>query len=182
MECNSLIEEQLRKLRAQYDIAIADADKLYAAKIYDKAINAYKQAERLKPDETYPREMITKITKYIEENAIVDVVEQVVTINSNTKQKFGFEPVRINVRKTNYVLIKARNLSDKPFKIIFGYGSDKGKSGGFVVQVPQDAEYNDYIIRVGNQYKWFSEDNNWITIYPENGDIEIKMVRISTSN
>ncbi len=182
MECNSLIEEQLRKLRVQYDIAIADADKLYAAKIYDKAINAYKEAERVKPDETYPREMITKITKYIEENAIVDVVEQIVTINSNTEQRFAFEPVRINVRKTNYVLVKARNLSDKAFKIIFGYGSDNGKSGGFVLQVPQDTEYNDYIIRVGNQYKWFSEDNNWITIYPENGDIEIKMVRISTSN
>lgn len=180
MECNSLIEEQLKKLRAQYDIAIADADKLYAARIYDKAINAYKEAKRIKPDETYPREMIDKITRFIEENVIVDVINQIVSINSNTEERFSFEPVRINVRKSNYILVKARNLSEKEFKIIFGYGSDKGKNGGFVVQVPNEEKYNDFIIRVGNQYKWFSEDNNWLTVYPENGDIEIKMVRIST--
>ncbi len=182
MQCNSLIEEQMRKLSAQYDIAIADADKLYAAKIYDKAINAYKEAELIKRDETYPREMINKITKYIEENAIVDIVNELVTIGSNTEQKFEFEPVLITARKSNYIVVKAKNLSDKEFKIIFGYGSSKGKSGGFVVQVPQSSEYNDFIIRVGNQYKWFSEDNNWISVYPENGDIEISMIKISSSN
>jgi len=182
MECNSLIEEQNRKLRAQYDIAIADADKLYAAKIYDKAINTYKEAEQIIPDESYPREMIDKITKYIEENAIVDIIKEVIAINANTEERFEFEPVLVSARKSNYIVVKARNLSDKEFKIIFGYGSSKGKSGGFVVQVPQSDEYNDFIIRVGNQYKWFSEDNNWISVYPENGDIEIKMIKISSSN
>jgi tetratricopeptide (TPR) repeat protein len=181
-ECNSLLAEQLRKIKNQYDLAIADADKLYASKIYDKAIKAYQDAEQIKPDETYPREMITKITKYIEENAIVDVVNKQIAINSGVTEKFSFEPIRINVRKSNYVLVKARNLGENEFKIIFTYGSAKGKNGGFVVQVPQGQEYNDFIIRVGNQYKWFSEDNDWLSIYPENGDIEIKLVRISTSN
>lgn len=181
-QCNGFIAEQLRQAKARYDIAIADADKFYASKIYDKAIKAYQGAEKLKPDETYPREMITKITSYIEENAIVDVVNKLIAINSGVTEKFSFEPVKINVRKTNYVLVKARNLSGNDFKIIFTYGSSGSKNGGFVVQVPGSDEYNDYIIRVGNQYKWFSEDNDWISIYPEGGDIEIKMVRISTSN
>jgi len=48
--------------------------------------------------------------------------------------------------------------------------------------MPEDDQVNDFIIRVGNQYKWFSEDNNWLEIYPENGDIEITLVRISTTN
>ena len=56
------------------------------------------------------------------------------------------------------------------------------KNGGFVLQVPEGEDYNDFIVRVGNQYKWFSEDNDWISIYPENGDIEISLVRISTSD
>jgi hypothetical protein len=80
------------------------------------------------------------------------------------------------------VLVKARNLSGDDFKIIFTYGSNKGKNGGFVVQVPNTEEYNDFIIRVGNQYKWFSEDNDWLSVYPENGDIEIKMIRISAGD
>ena len=181
-ECNTVLAEELKRIKTQYDLAIGDADKLYASRIFDKAIKAYQKAETIKPDETYPREMIDKITSYIEENAIVDVLKDVKVINSGVTEKFTFEPVRINVRKSNYVLVKARNLSNKSFKIIFTYGSKKGKNGGFVVQVPEGDDYNDFIIRVGNQYKWFSEDNDWLSVYPENGDIEIKMIRISTSD
>lgn len=181
-KCNTILAEELRRLQTQYNLAIADADKLYASKIYDKAINAYQKAEKIKPDEEYARKQIIKITSYIEENAIVDIVKDFVTINSGVTEKFEFEPVKISVRKSNYVLVKARNLSGEDFKIIFTYGSKNGKNGGFVVQVPESEEYNDFIIRVGNQYKWFSEDNDWLSILPENGDIEIKMVRISTSD
>ena len=181
-ECNTFLAERLREIKAQYNIAIADADKLYATKIYDKAIKAYKKANSIKPDEEYPLDQIAKITNLIEVNAITDVLTGITVINSETTERFNFEPLPINVRKTNYILIKARNLGEKPFKIIFNYGSKKGKNGGFVVQVPEGSEYNDFIIRVGNQYKWFSEDNDWLTVYPENGDIEIKMVRISKSD
>lgn len=181
-ECNTLLAEIQRKIKNDYDIAIADADKLYAVKIYDKAIQAYQDAETIKPDETYPREMIKKITKLIEDNAITDVINQTIVINSGVEETFQFEPVKINVRKTNYVLIKARSLDGKPFKLIFNYGSAGSKNGGFVLQVPAGEGFNDFIVRVGNQYKWFSEDNDWISIYPENGTIEINLVRISTSD
>ena len=178
-ECNGFIAERLKILSAEYDVAIATADKLYASKIYDKAIVAFKKAENIKPDETYPAEMINKISKYIKENSIVDVINNLESISIGATEKFTFDPVKISVRKSNYIFLKAKNLSGKPVKIIFSYGSDKGKNGGFVVQVNEDEDFNDYIIRVGNQYKWFAEDNNWITIHPENGDVEITMLRIS---
>ncbi|MCF6342470.1 MAG: hypothetical protein L3J31_06660 [Bacteroidales bacterium] len=181
-ECNSILAERLKELKVQYDIAIADADKLYATKIYDKAIKAYQNAEAIKPDEVYPHEQITKITDLIEKNAIVDVVSDTIVIGSETTERFAFKPLPVNVRKTNYILVKAKNKSGKSFKIIFTYGSSKGKNGGFVVQVPEGDKYNDFIIRVGNQYKWFSDDNDWLSIYPENGDIEISMIRISKSD
>ncbi len=178
-ECNSFIAQKLKLVQAEYSVAIADADKLYASKIFDKAIVAFKKAENIKPDETYPSEMIEKITRYIEENSIVDVIKYSDTLISGIDEKFGFEPIKINVRKSNYIFIKAKNLVDKPTKLIFSYGSDTGKNGGFVVQIVEGDTFNDYIIRVGNQYKWFSEDNNWLSIIPENGDVEITMMRIS---
>ncbi len=181
-ECNGYIAENLKRLSEEYAIAIADADKLYASKIYDKAIVAYRKAGNTKPDETYPGEMIDKISRYIIENSIVDVIKTSDTVSSGTTEKYEFEPIKINVRKSNYIFLKARNLSGKPVKIIFSYGSDTGKNGGFVVQIIEDEFFNDYIVRVGNQYKWFAEDNNWLTIYPENGDIEITMLRISKGN
>jgi hypothetical protein len=181
-ETNSLIEEKLRLVKNKFDLAIADADKLYAAKIYDKAISAYQKADKIFPEETYPEEMIKKITDLIETNAIVDVIKVPTVVNSGKTEKIAFEPIRISVRKSNYILVKAKNLSGNSFKIIFGYGSKTGKNGGFVVSVPEGNESNDYIIRVGNQYKWFSDDNNWISVYPENGDIEISLLRISKSD
>ena len=37
----------------------------------------------------------------------------------------------------------------------------------------------DYIIRVGGQYKWVSEDNNWISLQPEGGSAEVSLIQIS---
>ena len=177
--CNSHIARRLKLIVAEYSVAISDADKLYASKIYDKAIVAFKKAEKIKPDETYPSEMINKINKFIEENSIVDVINVADTIFSGVTEKFDFIPIKINVRKSNYIFIKAKNLVDKPTKLIFSYGSDTGKNGGFVMQIIEGDVFNDYIVRVGNQYKWFSKDNNWLSIIPENGNVEISMLRIS---
>ncbi|MCB2207998.1 MAG: hypothetical protein KQH67_06840 [Bacteroidetes bacterium] len=181
-ESERIIEEELKVIRGQYDVVIAEADNLYNSRIYDKAIQSYQQARAMLPDEPYPVEMIKKITKYLDDNAITDVVKERIVINSEVTEKFDFDPIPVNVRKSNYVLVKARNLTNNSFKMIFSYGGDNGKNGGFVVQVPQDEEMNDFIIRVGNQYKWFAEDNNWMSIYSQNGDIEISIVRITTSN
>ncbi|MBU3928555.1 MAG: hypothetical protein KKB74_12180 [Bacteroidetes bacterium] len=181
-ECNNKLAEVLLLLTKEYKQAVAEADNLYTARIYDKAITAYRQAQSIKSDETYPGEMIAKITKYIEENAITDVLNGSLAVQTKTTEKLAFEPVPVNVRKSNYVFVRARNLSGHPVSVIFSYGSNAGKNGGFVLQMPEDDQVNDFIIRVGNQYKWFSEDNNWLEIYPENGDIEITLVRISTTN
>ncbi len=181
-ECNGFIAEQLKKLKAKYDLAVADADKFYAAKIYDRAIKAYKRAAEIMPGETYPDEMIKKITKFIEDNAITDIIKEPVTIAKGETQKFQFNPLPVKVRKSNYLYVKARNKSGKAYKVIFAYGSKNGKNGGFVVPVPADNEMHEFIIRVGNQYKWFSEDNDWVSIFPEKGDLEISLLRISKSN
>ena len=180
--CNTEIDAMMRKIKGEYDLAIADADKLYASKIFDKAIKAYRKAAKIKPDETYPAEMIAKITQFIEENSVVDVINTKTVISQNETKKFIFEPVKINVRKYNYILLRASNPEGKAAKLLFTYGSDKGKNGGFVVTLVEGAGNHDYLIRIGNQYKWFSEDNNWITILPQNGSVDIDLVRISKTN
>ena len=178
-ECDKYIAERKALLMEDYKIAIAEAEKFYNGKIYDKAILAFRKAHQILPSETYPDEMINQITKFIEENSIVDIINAVDTIFMGSTDKLAFNPVKISVRKSNYIFLKVKNLSDKATKLIFSYGSDGSKNGGFVVQVIESNDYNDYIVRVGNQYKWFSEDNNWLTIHPENGDVEISMLRIS---
>ena len=181
-ECNNLLAELMKQVMAEYNQAVAEADKLYEAKVYDKAIAGYQKAGALNPNETYPGEMIRTITKYIEDNAITDILNSTLTVSTKTTEKLAFDPVPVNVRKSNYIMVKARSISGTPVSVIFSYGSAGGKNGGFVVTIPGGDQSNEFIIRVGNQYKWFSEDNNWLEIYPENGDIELTLVRISTTN
>ncbi len=180
--CKQALAEQLKQKKAAYALAIADADKLYASKIFDKAIRAYERAKKAVPSETYPGEMIQKITRFIEENAVLDIVHEKILVAAGQTKKFSFEPIRVDVRKKNYVLIRARNVDGKSFRIIITYGKDKTKNGGFVVEVPQGKALHDFIIRIGNQYKWFSQDNNWFSVYSGNHPLEIELVRISKSN
>ena len=80
-------EEILRKkqiVQEAYDKAIADADKFYAGKIYDDAIEAYRTAAELKPSENYPREMSKRILKLLSERAIVQINKDPVLIKDNT--------------------------------------------------------------------------------------------------
>ncbi len=179
LELNSIIA-QIQKARQQaYDIAIADADKFYNSKIYDKAIQSYLIAAEKKTDETYPIEMIKKITKIISENVIIDINKEQIIIPENTERKFSFEPIPVKERKSNYILLKAKSTVDRNFKVILNYGKDNSKSGGTLIKIPVSNEVKDYIIRIGAQYKWFSEDNNWISLYPEGGEIEVSLIQIS---
>ena len=180
--CKTFIVQIVAEQTQKYKLAIVEADKLYAAKVYDKAIKAYKKAEKAKPDETYPAEMIKKIMDYIQKNAIVDLIKEKILIPAGETKKLLFKALPVDVRKSNYVFVKAHNVDGKSFRIIFTYGKDKSKNGGFVVQVPPGKINQDFIIRVGIQYKWFSDDNNWLSIYPENNPIEISLVRISKSD
>jgi tetratricopeptide (TPR) repeat protein len=181
-QAESLLREQQMAIMTEYNKFINDADKQYNAKAYDRAIEAYTNAERINPEETYPREMIRKIAQIIEANKLVEVNLEPVQVLANTTKRFEFSPVNVIERRTNYIIIKAKNMGETEYPLIFSYGSENGRNGGFVLPIPANSEYQDYIVRIGSQYRWFSEDNNWFSITPENGDIEVGLLQISRGN
>lgn len=181
-QCQQQLAATLQASKKQYDQEIAIADKYYHEKAFDQAIDAYRKAHHIMAEDPYPLEMVHKITKYLSDNAIEDVVKQKVTIGSNKTMQFSFKPLPIDVRESNYVLIKATNISGNSFNIIITFGEGKAKNGGFVVQVPQKKGQYDFIIRVGTRYQWFSENNDWFTIFSENNPIQVDLIRISKSD
>ncbi len=181
-EVSTLYMIELETLKVDYRKYIADADNYFKEKIYDGAIENYRIAARILPDEDYPGKMIARITKIINDNAIIDVNKLAQIIPDNTEKRFSFNPLPASVRKENYILLKAKNVSDHDFKMLVNFGQDNSKAGGVVLQVPKGDMVRDYIIRIGALYKWFSEDNNWLSIYPEGGDIEVALIRISKSD
>lgn len=179
---NQEIMKKRQVIQAEYDKSIADADKFYASKLYDNAIDSYRASSLLKPDEEYPKEMVRRILKMLSERSIVQINKDPLLIPNNTQHKFDFFSVPVKDRKSNYIYFTARNASVKDYKLIINFGKDQAKNGGFVVKVPAGSDINEYIVRISAQYKWFSDDNNWITFYPEGGDIEVSLLQISYSD
>ena len=169
-------------LQNEYNSLITKGDAQFQSKNYDKAIEFYTKAINVGTGNPYPNNKIREIGEILAANKLVDLVSTTMTINSSETQRYDFEPVDASTRRGNYLLIKAKNLGDKPFIMYISYGSKNGRNGGFTVNVPKNQDVNDFIVRIGSQYKWFSEDNTWIEILPENGNIEIINMEITKGN
>jgi len=174
------IDSIYRANKAKYDQAVTEGDRFYNSYEYDKAIDSYTVASELLPMENYPREMISKIRRTITENAIVDVLKTTVTIAAGEEKQFPFTPVNMASRKNNFVYIKIRNLSSKPFNVLMRYGLDKQPGGGVVIRnLSPDGKVNERLISVRDQDAWYRSDNNWISLYPQGGDVEVTFIQIS---
>lgn len=174
-----LNDARLATLMNEYEQYISNADNQYNTNNLDKAIEYYSKALALNTGNTYPADMIDKISIMLQENKLAILVDENTIINSNETKKFNFEPVDVTTRKGNYILIKAKNLSDRSYTMFISYGSPNGNSGSLIVRIPNNQDTNSFIIKIGTQYKWFSEDNTWIELTPEGGDIEIELMEIT---
>lgn len=177
-----LEDDRIAALRVQYNAFIKDGDANFKANVFDKAIEAYTKAEELNL-ETYPTEMIARISEIIEANKLYELNNEYITLTAGTPKRFDFNKIEIGVRRSNYIIIKVRNPHpEKTFPMIVSFGGEGGKNGGFVLPIPDNEEEKTFIFRIGAQYKWFSEDNTWIEIISENNDVEIGLVEVSRSN
>ncbi|MCQ2305797.1 MAG: hypothetical protein MJZ97_12500 [Bacteroidales bacterium] len=177
-----LEDDRIAALRVQYNAFIKDGDANFKANVFDKAIEAYTKAEELNL-ETYPTEMIARISEIIEANKLYELNNDYFTMTAGTPKRFDFNKIEIGVRRSNYIIIKVRNPHpEKTFPMIVSFGGEGGKNGGFVLPIPDNEEEKTFIFRIGAQYKWFSEDNTWIEIISENNDVEIGLVEVSRSN
>ncbi len=59
------LADEFNSIKLQYDEAITAADRLFNLKYYEKARESYELAAKVKPDEDYPTEQISKIDKLL---------------------------------------------------------------------------------------------------------------------
>jgi hypothetical protein len=108
-----------------------------------------------------------------------DIVSSPVTINNNQEEKFSFDPLSDADRKSSILIIKAKGIASRNFKVFVNYGRGGSKNGGYILPVSPSDEENEYMIPLGKQNKWFSEDNNWIKIIPQGGSVDISVMKIA---
>lgn len=173
---------RLANLMAEYNQHISNGDNQYKSNNLDKAIESYRKALALNTGESYPSEMIETINTIFEENKIIVLLNEVVNINANETKKFTFNSIDPKTRKNNYIIIKARNVSGNTSNIYVSYGNQNGSNGKLDIKTSNNQDINNYIIKIGAQYKWFSEDNTWIELTTDGGDFEIELVEITKGN
>jgi len=178
-EINKIIEETKLARSSEYNKALEIADKLYNTKVFDQAIEAYENAAKMNPGDSYPELQIGKIRKYMSDRAILDLNSQALTIGKGNEKIFTFSAIDPSLRKNNYILLKARSTSNTDPKVYLSYGKDNSKNGGIVLRNMDKSAISDFLISISIQDKWFREDNNWISISVETGEIEITKVQIA---
>ena len=166
-----------------YSSTILKADDLYELKQYKEARDLYKKARELYPIQKYPNLRIAEINDLLRAEeyakAIGDINKEL--IEKRTEKKFTFTPIT-DKKGNNYVLIEAKNLSHKPYKVLVYYGKDDERSGGLVFDAKEHDKVEKYVVRVGAQENWFKRQNNWISIQPLGGDLEVYSIQILQGN
>lgn len=180
-EINVIIRSSNQNAMQAYDKTISDADKFFSSGAYGQALDSYRNAQSLMPEESYPVEMIDKIMKILNDNAFRKLLTSSKSIQNNEVEKFSFEPISVTDRKSSILLIRVRGMGIRDFKVFVSYGKGGSKNGGFIMPVPGGEDMKEYVFELGNQYTWFSEDNNWISLTPQGGSIEVSLVEIAKS-
>ena len=174
--------DRIAALRSQYEKFVKEGDANFKTNTFDKAIEAYTKAEEIGL-ETYPTEMIARISEIIEQNKLYELNSEPMLLAAGEAKRFEFNKIDVAVRRSNYIIIKVRNPHpEKTFPMIVSFGGAGGKNGGFVLPIAATEEEKTFIFRIGSQYKWFSEDNTWIEIISENNEVEIGKLEVSRSN
>lgn len=173
------IKDLLGASEKEYQAFIKQGDDAYQRLIYQDAIMAYENALGIFPNEAYPRMMLDKIDAKIRRESVVNLVLTPETISSGVEKKYTFRPIDYRDRKDNYILIELKTLTEDRMRVFINFGKDGMKNGGYSVNMVQRDGYTKYFVRIDRQLRWKSEDNNWISLLPEGGDLEVSKIQIS---
>ncbi len=169
-----------RVAKANYDMAIRNGDGSFRNRDYTSALEAYTEATGFLPSEPYPLEMIAKIRKRIIDNKVVDILTSAATIKDNQEKRFNFNPIAFGSRSDAYFYIKLRNLSDKPINVMVRYGRDGAQNGGVIMRnISFSGKDSERMVIVYDQDPWIRNDNNWVGLVPQGGDIEVSLIQIA---
>jgi tetratricopeptide (TPR) repeat protein len=179
-EINKKLEEELMAQQKEYDRYIADGERFYSTKYYQEAILAFEKALTVFPFEKYPSEMIDKIFELIKKTSMLTLLDGKITLVQNQEEKFKFDPIAFKDRSENYILLEVKRLNpETQVKLFVNFGKGGSQNGGYSIPLKSKDGYHSYFVSIGKQVRWVNQDNDYISIMPEGGDVEVKLIKLS---
>lgn len=179
-EINKILEQELLAQQKEYDRYIADGERFYSTKYYQEAILSFEKALGVFPFEKYPAEMIDKIFEMIKKNSMLTLLDGKMTLSKNKEEKFKFDPIAFKDRSENYILLEVKRLNpDEQVKLFVNFGKGGSQNGGYSIPLESRDGYHSYFVSIGKQVRWVNQDNDYISLLPEGGDVEVKLIKLS---
>ncbi len=169
-----------------YRLNVEQGDKLFSQHRYLAARDAYHKAFNIYPDSDYPVRRIREINEiimrgeemeafynkgYMEASGLKEI------IGNNTEHIYHIVPFS-RYRSGSYIDMKVKNLSEQNIRLFVNYGVGQSRRGGIAVVIPRVEDYYSLKINVSSQPSWIRSDNNWISLSPVGGDIEVEYIRV----
>jgi len=181
-ETRRILDKRHQQMMEQYNKIIADADKKYEKKKFSEAIDAYEKAGRINDEADYPGKMIARINKYLKDHSLRKVINDSTTIAGNTQKQFSFQPLSYRDRRQNFIVIQATADGNNNPKVFLNYGKDDTQNGGIVIPSVNASQTKKYIINLTEHSRWYDNENNWINLYVQDGDLKIFEMSIVKGN
>jgi tetratricopeptide (TPR) repeat protein len=171
---------------ANYTAAIEAGDRYLRERQLFRARDSYQEALSMRANEEYPQRKIIEINELLAKSTdmeafynrgFMDVSNIREVISNNVEKRYYFVPFERR-RTGSYLMIKGENLSERNIRLFINYGKDKTKYGGFTVSIAADKGVQELRIDISNQRRWVSDECNWISIYPQGGDLEVLQVQV----
>ncbi len=174
-----IAKDREKKAQKEYNDALAKAENAYTKKLYDEALDLYSKASVILPSEKTPKVMIEKINKTMVDNVFLTLQQSNIIVADKSEKKFTFTPIQSVKKRNNYIILKIRNKGPQDNKLYVKFGNGSEAAGGFVVKDMKSDEFGNHLIRLSSQDKWLRIDANWISVYPEGGDVEIEIMQLT---
>jgi tetratricopeptide (TPR) repeat protein len=178
-ELNEKLQTLEAQLLAAYNIAITDGDKAYQTRSWDIAMDKYLQAARAKTSNNLAENQISKILSFLEGKLVLTLTPPNSSLQVEKELKLSFKALELSKRRNNYLIIRMKNNAAGSPRLYINYGMNEQKNGGIIFRsILKGNKYIDYVVKLGNQDRWFRLYNNWITLMVEGSPLEIENLKI----
>lgn len=178
-ELNEKLQTLEAQLLASYNSSITEGDKAYQTRSWDVAMDNYLQAARAKSSNNLAENQISKILSFLEGKLVLTLTPPSSALVPEKEMKLSFTPLEISKRRNNYLIIRMKNSAAGSPRLYISYGINEQKNGGIVFRsILKGNKFTDYVVKFGNQDRWYRLDNNWITLTVEGSPLEIESLKI----
>ncbi|TRZ70581.1 MAG: hypothetical protein D4R97_08075, partial [Bacteroidetes bacterium] len=126
----------LRSMKAQntlYDVAVANADRLFQAGEYDRAQEEYENASRILPSEQYPKQKINEIIKIKVDLQLDDGLYTQAIIDGDAYYKAkNWQPALLEYQKASKIRPKEKYPKDKIEELISLVAAQRNKDEVYI--------------------------------------------------